>query len=105
MKPDSKLCRFLSIAFVVTLAYLILTGFAHVADAAGNFISAPNRVGMVHDAKRNLLFITSGGQVLRYDLKARQFLTPVQLGGNLKGIDLSPDGNTLENTQVSGLHL
>lgn len=95
MKPDSKLCCFLGIVFVVMLASLILTGFARLAGAAGSFISAPNRVDMVHDSKRNLLFITSGGQILRYDLKAQQFLTPVQLGGNLKGIDLSPDGDTL----------
>jgi hypothetical protein len=50
---------------------------------------------MVHDPIRNLLYISSGGVVQRYDLKSRQFLDPIQLGGNLKGMDLSPDAKTL----------
>jgi len=60
-----------------------------------HFIPAANRVDMVHDAARHLLYITNGDSVLRYDLVAGVFLTPFQLGGQLKGIDLSPDGNTL----------
>src|SRR5436305_1473288 len=59
------------------------------------FISAPNRVDMVHDPSRNVLHISSGSSVLRYDLASTAFLTPVQLSGSLAGMDLSPDGNTL----------
>jgi len=59
------------------------------------FISAPNRVDMVHDPSRNVLYISSGSSVLRYDLASTAFLTPVQLSGSLAGMDLSPDGNTL----------
>jgi hypothetical protein len=67
--------------------------FAEAADAA--FISAASRIDMVHDPLRNVLYISSGSSVLRYDLASKSFLTPVQLSGALKGIDLSPDGNTL----------
>src|SRR5204863_3865455 len=59
------------------------------------FISAPNRVDMVYDQGRDILYITSGNQVLRYQLGSGSFLTPFQLSGSLKGVDLSPDGNTL----------
>jgi len=59
------------------------------------FISAPNRVDMVYDAARDILYITSGNMVLRYQLPSDSFLTPFQLSGSLMGIDMSPDGNTL----------
>ena len=65
------------------------------AYCAGTFIAAPNRVDMVHDPIRNILYITSGAEVLRYKLDTKEFIAPFQLGGNLKGIDLSPDANTL----------
>ena len=58
-------------------------------------ISAPNRIDMVYDAPRDVLYITSGSTVLRYQLATDSFLTPFQLSGSLMGIDLSPDGNTL----------
>ena len=65
------------------------------ADAAGTFVSAPNRVDMVYDSARDTLYITSGASVLRYQLGANSFLPPFNLGGSLAGLDLSPDGNTL----------
>lgn len=58
-------------------------------------ISAPSRVDMVYDAGRDVVYITSGSQVLRYQLATDSFLTPFQLSGSLKGLDISPDGNTL----------
>jgi hypothetical protein len=58
-------------------------------------ISAPNRVDMVYDQPRDVLYITSGNQVLRYQLGSDSFLSPYQLSGSLMGVDLSPDGNTL----------
>ncbi len=63
--------------------------------AVGTFISAPNRVDMVHDQARGLLYISSGSEVLRYHLASDTFLPPFQVGGSLRGMDLSPDGNTL----------
>ena len=59
-------------------------------------ISASTRVDIVSDSLRNLLYITTTeGDVLRYSLAARQFLTPFHLGGFLQGADISPDQNTL----------
>jgi len=62
---------------------------------APTLIPEPNRVDMVYDAPRDILYITSGTNVLRYQLGSDSFLTPFRLSGNLMGIDLSPDGNTL----------
>ncbi|MGA2786622.1 MAG: LamG-like jellyroll fold domain-containing protein [Verrucomicrobiota bacterium] len=59
------------------------------------FIPAANRVDMVPDAARGLLYITAGNQVLRYDLNAGAFLSPFTFGTSLCGIDISPDNNTL----------
>jgi plastocyanin len=58
-------------------------------------ISAPSRVDMIYDAGRDIVYITSGSTVLRYQLASDSFLTPIQLSGNLMGVDISPDGNTL----------
>src|SRR6266481_4305936 len=58
-------------------------------------ISAPNRVDMVYDPGRDIVYITSGSTVLRYQLATDSFLAPFQLSGNLMGLDISPDGNTL----------
>jgi hypothetical protein len=38
------------------------------------FIPAPARVDMVHDAQRDILYITSGSQVLRYDVAFASFI-------------------------------
>ena len=58
-------------------------------------ISAPSRVDMVYDQGRDIVYITSGSNVLRYQLSSDSFLSPFQLSGSLMGIDISPDGNTL----------
>jgi hypothetical protein len=50
---------------------------------------------MVYDSGRDTVYITSGASVLRYQIGTNSFLTPFTLGGNLAGLDLSPDGNTL----------
>ena len=69
--------------------------FQTPAHAAGTFISAPSRVDVVHDAARDTLYVSSAGQVLRYRLATAAFDPPFALGGNLKGMDLSPNGDTL----------
>jgi hypothetical protein len=61
----------------------------------GVFISAPGRTDMVHDPKRNLLYIAAGDSVLRYQIASNAFLPPLVLGGKLRGVDLSPDANCL----------
>ena len=65
------------------------------AHASGSFVPAAGRVDMVYDSARDTLYITSGGSVLRYQLTTATFLAPFTLGGNLGGLDLSPDGNKL----------
>jgi hypothetical protein len=50
---------------------------------------------MVHDDSRGLLYITQGGEVLRYHIASGDFLSPIVLGGALKGLDLSNDNATL----------
>lgn len=86
-----------SICVIVLVAIFILTSSfpRFVARAAGTFISAPDRVDMVYDDQRKILYITSQGSVLRYSLDTDTFLTAFQPGGDLAGIDISPDGNTL----------
>lgn len=68
---------------------------AEARQGTGTFIPAPDRVDMVYDPKRNLLYITDSGSVLRYQVASNAFLSPLNLGGNLRGIDLSMDDNTL----------
>jgi len=77
------------------IAVLLMLVLPQPVFAEGTFISAPNRVDMVYDDARDTLYITSGGNVLRYQVSSNSFLTPFELGGSLSGIDLSPDGNTL----------
>ncbi len=79
----------------VALVVLYFLGLPQDANAIGAFIDAPGRVDMVYDDVRDILYITSGGRVLRYQIGSNSFLSPLQLGGNLKGIDLSPDSNIL----------
>lgn len=84
-------------AMIVKLAIVVAAVLSiHVnAQAAGTLIPAPARVDMVYDLARDTVYITSGSSVLRYQIGSNSFLPPFQLGGNLYGIDLSPDGKTL----------
>lgn len=86
----------------VLLAMLALAAFSRGALAVGVLIPAPARVDMVHDARRGIIYISAGAQVLRYSTKYRQFRSPIVLGGQLGGLDLSPDGNTLVVTDRVG---
>src|SRR5260370_39216134 len=68
---------------------------AAASKAAGIFVPALYRVDMVHDPKRDVLYITAGDSVLRYQLGSKTFLAPLTLGGDLRGIDISADNNLL----------
>lgn len=63
--------------------------------AEGTLIAAPQRVDMVHDDARGLVYITQGGEVLRYHVASGTFLSPIVLGGMLRGIDISKDSASL----------
>ena len=74
----------------------------HASKPVGFFIPAMSRVDMVNDPKRNILYITSGDSVLQYQLGSKQFLPPLILGGDLRGIDISPDNNVLAVADAAG---
>jgi len=76
------------------LATLLAAGCG-IAHADGVFIDAGNRTDMVYDEKRGLIYIANGDQVLRYDTSCGCQRSPIALGGVLKGIDISPDDQTL----------
>jgi hypothetical protein len=66
--------------------------------ADGVFVPAALRVDMVHDLARNILYITNGASILRYDVANNTLLTSFTIpspSAHLMGIDLSPDGSTL----------
>lgn len=77
------------------LAALVLSGFVLPAWAVGTLIPAANRMDMVHDDARGLVYISNGTQVLRFDAATSSFLSPIELGGQLSGLDISPDNRTL----------
>ncbi|HEY9050001.1 MAG TPA: hypothetical protein VIQ03_00565, partial [Gammaproteobacteria bacterium] len=72
-----------------------LLSFSLNVNADGVLIPAPNRIDMAHDLARNLVYISNGAEVLRYDVAAGSFLSSYNPGGTLSGMDISPDGNTL----------
>lgn len=50
----------------------------------------------VFDPVRNLLYMTTGTGVLhRYDLATQSLLSPINVGGPLNGLDITPDNNFL----------
>ncbi len=89
-----------SASFVISLSTLALAGLMAFAPlstvrAAGKFVGAANRVDIAYDDARGLLYITSGDEMLRYQLSTQSFQTPVTIGGaSLMGMDISPDGST-----------
>ena len=81
--------------FKTTILLGILLCAASAAHSLGVLIPAANRVDMVYDDARRLVYISQGPQILRYDVDADAFLSPLAIGGDLGGMDLSPDGQTL----------
>jgi len=68
-----------SLAFVCLLLF-----FATDAFAVGTFIPALARVDVAHDLKRDMVYITEGDSVLRYQIGTGTFLPPFVLGGSLQ---------------------
>lgn len=85
----------MNIKHLMAAAILFASAYIGTAKADGTFIPASQRTDMVYDAQRDLIYIANGSSVLRYDITQAAFLTPIDLGGQLIGMDLSPDGNTL----------
>lgn len=94
ISPSSRVLRITKIFRLIVIGLLFFT-LQHEAKAAGTLIPAPARVDMVYDSARDIVYITSGSSVLRYQPGTNSFLPPFELSGSLNGIDLSPDGETL----------
>src|SRR5262245_39099706 len=96
VKNQGVSVRFGRILFSLFFLSTLLICSIQKAQALGTFIPAPARIDIVYDSPRDVLYITNGDSVLRYHLGSNAFLPPFTIqGGNLSGIDLSPDGNTL----------
>lgn len=90
--------------FVAATVLLFVTGRGP-AHAEGIFISAPDRVDVAYDDARGVLYISDGGELLRYQRSSGSLLAPLVLGGTLGGMDISPDGQSLvvaDNTYSGG---
>ena len=72
----------------------ILAGLTAPALADVTFIPAGNRVDTVFDSS-GILYITDGSKIDRYNTITGTTLPSFNVGGTLKGIDISPDGKTL----------
>jgi len=93
--PNTSVCKLVKLFTATLFIAVVLCSSAHRIEAAGTFIPASSRFDVVYDATRDLVYITNGDHVLRYQLSTNTFLTPFVVGRNLRGLDLSPDGNTL----------
>jgi fibronectin type 3 domain-containing protein len=93
---DSRLaCRRRRRVTSALAAVTLGTMAALPARAEGVFVSSPNRVDIAYDDARGVLYVSNGTQLQRFELSSRTFLTPLTLGGNLKGMDISADGASL----------
>lgn len=94
---------------VVTLAIVVgVVCAVHVpaARAADAFLSIPDRADVAYDDARSVLYISAGDRIERYKPDTGEMLSPIVLGGQLAGMDISPDGNTLAvaDTMLAGIH-
>ncbi len=66
------------------------------ALAEGVLLPTSTAVDMVHDAKRDVVYISSSdGQLLRYHRPTARFLAPIAFSGPLGGMDISQDQDQL----------
>jgi hypothetical protein len=87
-------------------ALSLLIGLAGPVLGGPITLSIPGREDYVFD-NSGILYITDGSNIDRYNTQTNSFLTPFQVGGNLLGIDISPDGRTLAvaDTTRTGIDL
>ena len=65
------------------------------AQSVSGWIAAPNRVDVAYDTIRQVVYISNGPALVRYSLGQQAALPPLQVGGDLAGMDISPDGSLL----------
>lgn len=68
---------------------------APVMAASSGFIAADGRTDIAYDTARQVLYISGGARLRRYDMAAQAFLSPIALGGTTMGMDISADGRFL----------
>jgi hypothetical protein len=68
---------------------------ARYSEGGYTQLNVTDRVDYAFNNSGLLYISTSGGNILRYDTQTSSYLTPFNIGGSLRGIDLSPDGTTL----------
>lgn len=78
----------------LVVAALAIFATPTTGSAIATFLSAPSRVDVEIDNLK-IVYIASGSSVLRYNSIAATYLTPWNLGGSLRGMDISPDGQYL----------
>jgi hypothetical protein len=82
-------------AIIAGALLLALGAGASSAAVVGKTILATGAQDAVYDPARDVIYISAGGNIVRYSFLTSKLLAPIALGGNLQGIDLSPDGKTL----------
>ncbi|MEK8034136.1 hypothetical protein AACH06_25200 [Ideonella sp. DXS29W] len=72
-----------------------LAGSAQAEALASGFIPAPGRADIAFDSANQVLYISGGAEVRRFDFASKSFLAPLALGGTTMGMDISADGKRL----------
>jgi DNA-binding beta-propeller fold protein YncE len=85
---------------VSNASLIVIAGLVVYATCAGaasaQLLPWVDRRDHVFDPNTRILYITTGGgAVQRYDTVANVYLAPWTIGGDLGGLDVTPDGNTL----------
>jgi DNA-binding beta-propeller fold protein YncE len=82
-------------SLTLLIAGIILVFATLPAQAKSGFIPDANRVDIAYDTIRQILYISGGDSVRRYDMANKKFASPISLGGQTMGMDISPDGKFL----------
>jgi DNA-binding beta-propeller fold protein YncE len=79
----------------------VLAGAAQADASTSGFIPAEGRVDIAFDGTNQVLYISGGPQVRRFDFNTKSFLPPLALGGATMGMDVSADGKRLAIANAS----
>lgn len=80
---------------------LMLAGHAQADAQTSGFIPAEGRTDIAFDSTNQVLYISGGPQVRRFDFNTKTFLSPLALGGSTMGMDISADGKRLAVANAS----
>lgn len=89
---------------LTALALALTAGLGTAVQAEtlpSGMIPAAGRVDIAFDAKSQVLYISGGPEVRRFDVKTKTFLEPLKLGGATMGMDVSADGKKLAVANAS----